>query len=102
MADALLEKVREILEGHIDFEGQRTAELMTTAFLATVGVFAFLAGYIAQNIHYTLYLGLAGTALTFLAIVPPWPFFNRNPVAWLPAQNGLGAIGIEVDGKKVS
>jgi signal peptidase complex subunit 1 len=38
MADQLLEKVRDIAEGQIDFEGQKLAELVSTLLLAMVGV----------------------------------------------------------------
>ena len=38
MADQLLEQVRDLAEGQIDFEGQRLAELAATALLATAGV----------------------------------------------------------------
>ncbi|GAM83249.1 hypothetical protein ANO11243_012350 [Dothideomycetidae sp. 11243] len=85
----LLDKARDIWEGEI--------------------IIAFIAGYITQNITYTLWLGLAGTALTFVAIVPPWPFFNKHPVSWLPARKAraggqrtvTGGYDIVVDGKKV-
>ena len=40
--------------------------------------------------------------LTFVAVVPPWPMFRKNPVSWLPAQAAYAETGIEVDGKKVS
>jgi hypothetical protein len=38
MADQLLEKARNVAEGQIDFEGQKLAELLSTALLAIVGV----------------------------------------------------------------
>jgi len=87
-----------------DFEGQRLAELLTYALLTVSGIVAFLAGFITQNIYHTLYVGLGGTTLTFLLVVPPWPYFNKNPQPWLPPRTGRGALqsfGIEVDGKKV-
>jgi len=54
-----------------------------------------------QDIKLTLYVGLAGSALTFLVVVPPWPFFNKNPEPWLPPQNSTSGITINVDGQKV-
>ncbi|KAJ9642876.1 hypothetical protein H2201_005822 [Coniosporium apollinis] len=102
MADALLESVRDVLEGQIDFEGQRLAELLSTAMLATAGFVSFIVGYMTQNIQLTLWIGLAGAALTLLAVVPPWPFFNKNPIDWLPPQQGISQLNIEVDGRKVS
>jgi signal peptidase complex subunit 1 len=88
-----------------DFAGQRLAESLTYVLLTLTGIAAFLAGFSTQNIHHILYLGLGGTALTFLVVVPPWPFFNQKPLPWLPARSGAGAglqgVEIEVDGKKV-
>lgn len=94
---------------------------MATALLATVGVrvtsytilsriygsnttqaISFLVGFFLQDIKLALYIGLGGTALTFLLIVPPWPFFNRHPVKWLPvAGTETKSQGILVDGKVV-
>jgi signal peptidase complex subunit 1 len=64
-------------------------------------IFAFFIGFMAQDIKLTVYIGLAGTALTFLAIVPPWPFFNKNPEGWLPPHTATAGISIDVDGQKV-
>jgi signal peptidase complex subunit 1 len=63
---------------------------------------AFLVGYVQQDVYMTAYIGLGGTALAFLLIVPPWPYFNRHPVNWLPPSNSLSGFDIAVDGKKVS
>jgi len=102
MADQLLDKVREVAEGQIDFEGQRLAEFLATAMLATAGAIAFLVGFILQDIKLALYIGLGGTALTFALVVPPWPMFNKNPVQWLPvAGSEIASQGIMVDGKLV-
>ncbi|KAI0190082.1 microsomal signal peptidase 12 kDa subunit-domain-containing protein [Astrocystis sublimbata] len=84
MADQLLEQAREVVDGQIDFHGQRLAELLATVLLSVVGAVSFLVGYALQDIELALKIGLGGTALTFLAIVPPWPFYNQHPVQWLP------------------
>jgi signal peptidase complex subunit 1 len=50
MADQILEQVREAAEGQIDFEGQRLAEFLATALLATVGVSDYnLRCYLKSN-----------------------------------------------------
>lgn len=89
-----------------DFAGQRLAEQISTVLLSVSGILAFLVGFITQNVYQTLYIGLGGTALTFLVVVPPWPFYNQQPQPWLPPRTGREAlaqgISIEVDGKKVS
>ncbi|KAK4971968.1 hypothetical protein LTR66_011336 [Elasticomyces elasticus] len=103
MADAIIEKARELFEGQIDFEGQRTAERMMTIALCVVGATAFLVGYITSNVYWTLYVGLGGTAITFLIVVPPWPIYNENPVQWLPAKGkGSADYDIVVDGQRVT
>ncbi|KAI0117626.1 microsomal signal peptidase 12 kDa subunit-domain-containing protein [Hypoxylon sp. NC0597] len=84
MAEQLLNQVRDAVDGQIDFEGQKLAERLATAVLAIVGGVSFLVGFILQDITLALKIGLAGTALTFLLVVPPWPFFNKHPVKWLP------------------
>jgi len=102
MADQLLEQVREAAEGQIDFEGQRLAEFLVTGLLAAVGAVAFIVGYVLQDIKRALFIGLGGTVLAFLLIVPPWPFFNRHPIKWLPVKGKqVSSQGIVVDGKLV-
>ncbi|KAF1942055.1 SPC12-domain-containing protein [Clathrospora elynae] len=101
MADQLLEQVRDALEGQIDFEGQRLTEMLSTVLLGAAGIIAFIVGFMAQDIRLALYIGLAGTALTFLVVVPPWPFYNKNPEGWLPAHDSAPQYNIDVDGHKV-
>lgn len=84
MADQILDQIREVAEGQIDFEGQKLAEILVNVALSVIGVIAFIVGYITQDIKLAVYIGLGGTALTFLVVVPPWPFFNKHPVKWLP------------------
>ncbi|KAI1078485.1 SPC12-domain-containing protein [Whalleya microplaca] len=84
MADQLLDQVRDVVDGQIDFEGQKLAEVLATAVLSIVGAVSFLVGFFLQDIALALKIGLGGTALTFLLVVPPWPFFNRHPLKWLP------------------
>ena len=61
-----------------------------------------ILGLVQQDIYVTLWVGLAGTALTMLVAIPPWPMYNENPEKWLPAKNSLVGTGIEVDGKKIN
>lgn len=102
--DALLDQARDIWEGQIvlhphnliqhtpthtisqDFKGQSLAEFLSTALLTLTGILSFLTGFITQDIYKTLYLGLGGTAVTFLVVVPQWPFYNQKPEPWLPAR----------------
>ncbi|KFH43106.1 signal peptidase complex subunit-like protein [Hapsidospora chrysogenum ATCC 11550] len=89
MAEEILDKVRDVVDGEIDFDGQRRSEVIATLLLAVSGLLSFNIGYAKQDIVLAVYIGLAGTLLTFLIAVPPWPFFKRNPVKWLPAGSGM-------------
>jgi signal peptidase complex subunit 1 len=95
MADQLLDQVRDLVDGQIDFEGQKLADTLATFLLSAVGAIAFLIGFFLQDIALALKVGLAGTALTFLVIVPPWPFFKQHPVNWLPVGGGLSAAATQ-------
>jgi len=102
MADQFLDQLRELAEGQIDFEGQRLVEFLITALLATVGVVAFIIGAFKQDIKLALYTGLGGAALTCALVIPPWSFFNRHPVKWLPVKsNKVSSEDILVDGEHV-
>ncbi|KAL1889795.1 hypothetical protein Sste5346_008653 [Sporothrix stenoceras] len=91
MADQLLDQIRDVAEGQIDFEGQRLCDTLATILLCAVGAITFVVGYILQDIKLAVYIALGGTALTFVAIIPPWPFFNKNPVKWLPVGRGAAS-----------
>lgn len=92
MADQLLEQARDIFEGQIDFHGQKLADNLATILLSIVGALSFIIGYLLQDIKLAVYIALGGTAVTFGIVLPPWPFFNRNPVKWLPLGGGSTAI----------
>ncbi|KAE8148227.1 putative microsomal signal peptidase subunit SPC12 [Aspergillus avenaceus] len=97
-----LTSIQDVFEGQIDFHGQRIAELLSTAFLIVSGVAAFLTGYIYQDIHLTLWVGLWGTLTAGLTIIPSWPIYNRNPEKWLVTLAGSASSArVMVDGVKV-
>jgi signal peptidase complex subunit 1 len=58
-----------------------------------IKLIAFNVGYILQDIVKCVYVGLGGTVLTFLVVIPPWPFYKRNPVKWLPAGSAFNTGG---------
>lgn len=88
MAEEILDKIRDVVEGQIDFDGQRRAEGFATLLLGLSALLAFNIGYQYQDIQKAMYVGLGGSALTFIIVVPPWPFFKTHPVKWLPAGAG--------------
>ena len=65
-----------------------TVNLRFANSTSVVQAITFVVGYVLQDIKLSVYIALGGTILTFLAIIPPWPFFNQNPVKWLPVGGG--------------
>jgi len=76
-----------LLEGKIDFEGQKLTDQLTLLFLSVTAISAFGFGYARESVLELLYVFMGGVILTFVVCVPPWPSFNRHPIAWLaPAE----------------
>jgi signal peptidase complex subunit 1 len=96
--DAIISQLQDLLEGQIDFDGQRLAERTSTAILTLSSVVAFIVGFIHQDIYLIMWIGLAGTALAMLLVVPPWPIYNKHPQPWLGSKAALPPGGIVVGG----
>jgi signal peptidase complex subunit 1 len=63
---------------------------------------AFMVGYIWQDIFLTMWICLAGSIGTVLVVVPPWPFYNRNPEHWLRSgKGGMGTLDVAIGGTKI-
>ncbi|CAE7800984.1 SPCS1 [Symbiodinium sp. CCMP2456] len=69
--------------GSMDFVGQKQAFNMQFYFIWTSGVIGYIHGFLAQRFLFT-FLWIFGTTLfVTLMCLPPWPMWNRHPVAWL-------------------
>eukprot|EP01134_Creolimax_fragrantissima_P004833 CFRG4833T1 len=71
---------------HLDFEGQRVAERLYQVILTLSGIIAVLYGYHTQSFQDSMIIFGTGFALTLLLVLPPWPFYARHPIKWLPAD----------------
>jgi len=98
----ILEKVRDAVDAPIDFEGQKLATLVNYAVLSSFGVLSFLIGYSTDNVYNCVWTALAGAVVALVAVVPPWPMYNRSPVQWLPARKINGYWVENPDSKKAS
>lgn len=67
----------------MDFKGQKLAEQLTLYLLVATAVVSFCSGYLLQDFGLFVKAYFAGTAVTLLAVVPDWPFYNRNGLLWL-------------------
>ncbi|CAK5006960.1 unnamed protein product [Meloidogyne enterolobii] len=57
---------------------------LSTVILVVHGVLGFIAGYMVQQLSVTIYTVGIGFAISCLVVLPPWPFYRRNPLNWQP------------------
>lgn len=77
--------------------------LLIRLFPRCFQICATIVGYSYQDVYLTVWTGLAGAAVTALAVVPPWPMYNKNPEKWFdPTTSKPAGAGVVVDGVKVS
>jgi len=98
--DAIVTQLQDLFEGQIDFHGQRLTENLATVLLSITSILALIVGFVRQDIYLILWIGLAGTLLTMLVVVPPWPAFNKHPEPWLGSRTALPPGGIIIGSEK--
>ncbi|XP_064611530.1 signal peptidase complex subunit 1-like [Liolophura sinensis] len=79
------ESIRRI-PTHMDFEGQRKAEKTFQVIIVLFAVVGFIWGYVCQQFSQTMYMMLAGFALSCVLTLPPWPMYRTKPLPWLKVQ----------------
>lgn len=74
------------LDPQIDYIGQEFS-LRLMYFILLVGyTFSFILGVVTKDLAYTLVLGIGTVIFAFIATVPGWPYFRRNPVQFKKAK----------------
>ncbi|XP_034962047.2 signal peptidase complex subunit 1 [Zootoca vivipara] len=84
-ADIMLGVFRSI-PTQMDYKGQKLAEQIFQGIILFSAVIGFIYGYITEQFGWTVYIVMAGFALSCLLTLPPWPIYRRNPLKWLPVQ----------------
>lgn len=74
------------IKDDIDFEGQKLTEKLMQIILIAFGAVAFIVGFCLQSVRISCYIMLAGMIITALVILPPWPFYSKHPIKFLPVQ----------------
>ncbi|NXY70870.1 SPCS1 peptidase, partial [Glareola pratincola] len=69
-----------------DYKGQKLAEQIFQGIILVSAIIGFIYGYIIEEFACTVYIVMAGFALSCLLTLPPWPMYRRNPLKWLPVQ----------------
>ncbi|XP_053152798.1 signal peptidase complex subunit 1 isoform X1 [Hemicordylus capensis] len=73
----------------MDYKGQKLAEQIFQGIILVSAIIGFIYGYITEQFGWTVYIVMAGFALSCLLTLPPWPMYRRNPLKWLPVQESI-------------
>ncbi|XP_075689916.1 signal peptidase complex subunit 1 [Rhinoderma darwinii] len=71
----------------MDYKGQKLAEQIFQGIILFSAVIGFFYGYLIEQFGWTVYVVIAGFAVSCLLTLPPWPMYRRHPLKWLPAQD---------------
>jgi len=82
-----MDAIQNLIEGKIDFEGQKLAERVHQFALAVLTFVSFVVGLVMQDLRATFSVFGIGAALVVLVVIPPWPVFNAHPVQWLAVKD---------------
>lgn len=66
----------------MDFVGQAKAQNFYTIVLWAAGLIAFLVGLVTERFLYAFFVLFAAFLVCGLVVVPSWPYFNRNRLAF--------------------
>ncbi|ELQ74428.1 Signal peptidase subunit [Trachipleistophora hominis] len=63
----------------IDYYGQDLAKKAAYNILLLGYSLAWIVGYFMSDLRYTFITGIVTVLIAFIVVVPPWPFYRRNP-----------------------
>lgn len=64
----------------IDYVGQEFAQRLTYLIFLVGYTISLVLGFVTRDLTYTLVLGVGTVVVGFVATVPSWPYFRRNPL----------------------
>ncbi|XP_074007590.1 signal peptidase complex subunit 1 [Numenius arquata] len=85
-AAAVMLNIFRSIPTQMDYKGQKLAEQIFQGIILVSAIIGFIYGYITEQFGWTVYIVMAGFALSCLLTLPPWPMYRRNPLKWLPVQ----------------
>lgn len=68
------------LKEYSRFETLFHSQFISKVILVVHGVLGFIAGYLTQQLSVTIYTVGIGFILSCIFVLPPWPFYRRNPL----------------------
>ncbi|XP_043934815.1 signal peptidase complex subunit 1 [Protopterus annectens] len=82
----MLQSLWKKIPTQMDFKGQKLAEHIFQIIIVVSAVIGFAYGYMIEQFGWTVYVVLAGFAVSCLLTLPPWPMYRRHPLKWQPVQ----------------
>eukprot|EP00927_Polykrikos_kofoidii_P050697 TRINITY_DN44590_c0_g1_i1.p2 TRINITY_DN44590_c0_g1~~TRINITY_DN44590_c0_g1_i1.p2 ORF type:complete len:111 (+),score=32.90 TRINITY_DN44590_c0_g1_i1:115-447(+) len=70
-------------DGSIDFVGQKQAHDFQCYTIWLSGFIGFFHGYAEANFRITFFWIFGASCFVTVVCLPSWPWWNRNPIAWL-------------------
>eukprot|EP00794_Sanderia_malayensis_P003952 gene3952-4497_t len=67
---------------HMDFEGQKKAEVLYQVIIALFGAVGFVYGFVVEQFSQAVLFLFIGSIISCILVLPPWPFYRRNPLEW--------------------
>ena len=67
----------------IDFEGQRSSEIIYKVILTVCPVVSILVSFVTQRLKDGVFIMAGGLILSVLLCVPAWPMYKRHQYKWL-------------------
>lgn len=68
------------LDPPIDYVGQDLASKLMYLIFGIGYALALVSGIVFNDLIYTVYLGAATVAISFVVVVPSWRFYRKNPL----------------------
>ncbi|CAB4010291.1 signal peptidase complex subunit 1 [Paramuricea clavata] len=96
---AIIDWIRNI-PVHMDYKGQQFAEKVFNGILILFGICGFCWGYYKQQFHLTVLILLAGFLLSCIIVLPPWPFYRRDPLQWQKPRDTAEKSEAKKDARK--
>lgn len=77
------------LDPEIDYVGQEFAVRLMYLIILLGYTVSFILGLLTKDLTYTLVLGIGTVVFAFVATVPSWPYFRRNPLKFKKAKKPI-------------
>ncbi|GHJ87821.1 hypothetical protein NliqN6_4223 [Naganishia liquefaciens] len=84
--NSLLQPLQNVLEGTIDFEGQKTSETIAKYGLIASAFIAYFVAWSLGSVKYSMLTFGFGFLIVLLITIPPWPIYNSHPIEWLSVR----------------